>query len=150
MNIQLLQSFIGHLRSNKLMDRSDIIRIVRAMEQLDRRVGQLALLRGVLTQEQVAKIVSAQTQFNKKFIEMAVEMGYISDSKGKDLLRLQQDGLFSFAQAAVVAHVKTLPEMITLLKPFIASNVAKPEEEIEERKEEKAETEAETATATAK
>ncbi|OGH61428.1 MAG: hypothetical protein A3G34_05445 [Candidatus Lindowbacteria bacterium RIFCSPLOWO2_12_FULL_62_27] len=121
MNIQTLQTFIAHLRTNKLMEQEKIIRAVKAMQQLDRRIGQLAMLRGFLTPEQVSKVMLSQTQVNKKFIELAVEMGYIDNTKGDEILRLQRDELFSFAQAAVSAGVATLPEMVGLLKPFMAA-----------------------------
>lgn len=122
MNVQLLQTFIGYLRSNKLMEQASIIAAVRQMQQLDRRIGQLAMLRGFLTPEQVSKVMLSQTHINKKFAELAVEMGYLDSAKGDEIIKLQRDDLFAFSQSVVAAGVKTLPEMIALLKPFLANN----------------------------
>lgn len=137
MNIQLLQSFIGYVRTNKMLEQGDIIRTVRQMQQLDRRIGQLAMIRGFMTPEQVSKVMLAQTQINKKFVEMAIEMGYINSDKGDEIIRLQRDDLFAFSQSAVLAGVKTLPEMVGLLKSFLASNPAQTAAPADEKKDSK-------------
>ncbi len=97
------------------MEQADIIKSVRQMQQLDRRIGQLVMLRGFLTPEQVSKVMLSQTHINKKFVDMAIELGYLNSPRGDEIIKLQRDDLFAFAQSVVAAGVKTLPEMIALL-----------------------------------
>lgn len=122
MNVQLMQAFIGYLRTHKLMEQTDIIKVVKHMQQLDRRVGAYAMARGFVTPENVSKIVLQQTVVNKRFCELGVEMGHITTEQSNDLLRIQKDDLFAFCQTAVIAKVRSLPDMIGYLKPFLAAN----------------------------
>ena len=111
MSIERLQSFIGHIRSGKLMEQGEIIRVVRQMNQLDRRVGAIGMLRGYIKPETACVITLAQITINKKFLEIAIDMGYLNDTQTKDILRLQSDELFSFSQAAVMAKVRSIQDM---------------------------------------
>ncbi len=122
--IQRLQSFIAYLRSNKLMEQGEIISAVKQMQGLDRRIGQLAMLRGFLTPEQVSAIMIAQTRINKKFAELGIELGFLNGTQADEIVRLQQDEMFSFSQAAVMARVRRLPEMVGHIRSFLASNPA--------------------------
>lgn len=124
MSIERLQSFIGYLRSNKLMEQPDIIRVVRQMQQFDRRIGQLALLRGYMTPEQVTHVTHSQTQINKRFIDMAIDMGFLNANQGSEILKIQKDELFIFCQGAVSGGIKKLPEMVGCLKQFLSAQPA--------------------------
>lgn len=62
-------------------------------------LGTVALVRDLLTPDEVARVLLEQRrQPGKKFGELAVEMGLLSDSQREELLLAQQEGLFTDAE----------------------------------------------------
>ncbi len=62
-------------------------------------LGTVALVRDLLTPDEVARVLLEQRRRpGKKFGELAVEMGLLSDSQLEELLLAQQEGLFTDAE----------------------------------------------------
>lgn len=62
-------------------------------------LGTVALVRDLLTPAEVARVLLEQRrQPGKKFGELAVEMGMLSESQREELLLAQQEGLFTDAE----------------------------------------------------
>lgn len=62
-------------------------------------LGTVALVRGLLTPAEVARVLLEQRrQAGKKFGVLAVEMGLLSESQREELLLAQQEGLFTDAE----------------------------------------------------
>lgn len=122
MAYERLQSFIAYLRDNKQMSQKEIVQAVKVMNQLDRRFGQLGLMKGYLTPEAINKITLAQTQLDLKFGEIAVQLGYINEKQAEELLRIQRDELFAFVQATVTAGIMPLPKIVEKVKDYMLGN----------------------------
>lgn len=122
MAYERLQSFIAYLRDSKYMSQQQIVQAVKVMNQLDRRVGQLGLMKGYLTPEAINKVILAQTQLDMKFGEVAVQLGYINEKQSEELLRIQRDELFAFVQATVTAGIMPLPQIVDKVKEYMLKN----------------------------
>lgn len=134
MSLAQLQSFIGHLRQNKLLDQTDIIRVVKQMVQIDRRIGLLAVSRGYLKPEQVNTVLSVLlNRIELKFGEAAIQMNLMTQAQVDEMLKLQQNDLYLFSQAAILQKVASAEQIAKILKDYL--KVAPPDEPLVESKE---------------
>ena len=134
MSLAQLQAFIGHLRQNKVFEQSDIIRIVKQMVQIDRRIGLLAVSRGYLKPEQVNAVLNVLlNNIQLKFGEVAMQLQYMTQSQVDEMLKLQQNDLSLFSQAAILARVAPPDRMAGILKDYLKA--APPDEPLVESKE---------------
>lgn len=122
MSIAQLQAFISHIRQNKLFEQADVIRVIKQMVQIDRRIGLLAVSRGYLKLDQVNVILSALLKnIELKFGEAAVQMNMLTESQVNEILNLQKNDLFVFAQAAILQKVAPPEKMAEILKSYISA-----------------------------
>ncbi|MBI4179415.1 HDOD domain-containing protein [bacterium] len=120
MSLAQIQSFVGYLRQHKIFEQADIIRIVKQMVQLDRRIGLLAVSRGYMKPEQVNVILHGLLQrIDLKFGEAAVQMEFMTAAQVDELLKLQANDLFLFAQAAIIQKAITPEKMSEILKEYL-------------------------------
>lgn len=120
MSLAQLQSFIGHIRQNKIFEQGEIIRVVKQMVQIDRRIGLLAVSRGYLKPEQVNVILSALLRkIELKFGEAAMQMNLMTKPQVDEMLILQKNDLYVFSQAAIMQKIATAEKMAGILKNYL-------------------------------
>lgn len=117
------QAFLKHLRAQKILGEADVQRVIKQYGALDRRFGQLAALYGVLKAETIPLILEFQSRDSgKRFGECAVAMNLTDETKTAKILRIQNDDLFLFAQAAVLLKFLPMAAMLKHLAAFQAAN----------------------------
>jgi putative nucleotidyltransferase with HDIG domain len=92
--------------------------------KLDRRIGQLSLLKGYLGLKDVLAILGVQTEQDLKFGEAAVRAGKMSEAQVKEILSLQKDPSSLFLQSLVFTDVideSKLPALLEELRKHLAS-----------------------------
>ena len=75
------------------------------------KLGLIAVSEKLLTQEQADKINRKQALEDKRFGDIAVEMGYLTESQVSRLLQLQGNPYLTFIQAMTEKGVMTLEEI---------------------------------------
>jgi putative nucleotidyltransferase with HDIG domain len=92
--------------------------------KLDRRIGQLSLLKGYLGLKDVLAILGVQTEQDLKFGEAAVRTGKLTESQVKEILTLQKDPSALFLQSLVFTDAideSRLPALVEELRKHLAS-----------------------------
>jgi HD-like signal output (HDOD) protein len=89
---------------------------------IDRRIGQLALLKGYVTLKQVFAILGVSAQDNLRFGEAAVRQGVMTEPQVEEVLTLQKNPSDLFLQCLVFAEVvepSRLPPLMEDLRKFL-------------------------------
>lgn len=131
MGLVQCQAFLKFLRAQKVLGEPDVQRVIKQYGAIDRRFGQLAALYGVLKAESIPQILEFQSRdSDKRFGECAIAMNLTDDGKTAKILRIQNDDLFLFAQAAVLLKFLPMAAMLKHLAAFQAANpVQSPEKD---------------------
>jgi hypothetical protein len=93
--------FASYLYRRGILTAEQIIEA--SIRQSDRRIplGKLALECKKLTLKQVAKVLEAQTEEGKRFGQLAVQLGFLSDLDVAHLLMVQNDRLPSLTKVLI-------------------------------------------------
>lgn len=93
--------FGQYLRLNGIVTIEDTIQ-ARAMQLTqNRKIGELAIEKGLLNEEKVAEILAIQEETFKKFGEIAVQECYLSEAQVGELLKIQKEEYLHFGEALV-------------------------------------------------
>lgn len=113
-------AFIRYLSENEIVDEAAARRALDLKGRVDLRIGPISLLQGFVTPEEINGILWIQRDAqNKKFGEIAVEMGVMTQDEVKKSLELQQDDLFAFCQSVILDGLIAPQTLFALLKTFL-------------------------------
>jgi HD-like signal output (HDOD) protein len=93
------------LLQKKFLDTVQLETVKTFYNGLDRRIGQLSLLKGYLTLEDVMSILNQQTQGTDKFGETALKLGKLKEEQLKELLALQKNPSDLFLNSLVFTEL---------------------------------------------
>ncbi|MDF2722847.1 MAG: hypothetical protein K0Q59_2522 [Paenibacillus sp.] len=82
------------------------------------KLGLIAVNESMMTPEQVEEVHSLQTRVDKKFGELAVELGYLTEDRLKHLLTVQQENHLLLGQALMDLDLMNLYQITTALYQF--------------------------------
>ncbi len=114
-----LQKFIQYLQTRNLVGKDDIIQSANLMSKLDRRIGQMGVMRGYIRPEDVNSILNEQAGTGKLFGECSIRMDLMSPDKVKRLLDLQKDEIYLFAQSAIIQKITTPDRIAAHVQEFM-------------------------------
>ena len=83
------QFFGGYLFNHKLCTAEDLTQAFEAKKHTRLRLGVLAINAGLMTAEQVEHVNITQQSVDKRFGDLAVELGYVTTLKSFSLSSLQ-------------------------------------------------------------
>jgi len=106
------QTLASTLISSGVISLEDLSSILGEQVQVDskKRIGDILIEQGVITQEQLFEALKQQRTTGKKVGEMLVELGYITESKLIDILGAQLD-----VQHIILDGIKIAPELASLI-----------------------------------
>ncbi|HXX92203.1 MAG TPA: HDOD domain-containing protein, partial [Planctomycetota bacterium] len=111
------------LTQRGVVNAEQLLRVQSLHAKLDRRFGQLALLKGYLSLKQVFAVLGVQAEDRVRFGEAAVRTGAMTDSQVQDVLALQKNPSDLFLQTLVFAEIvpaSQLPALMENLRRFLA------------------------------
>ncbi len=96
--------------------------LVRITEEERVKLGLIAVAEGLMTEEQADEVNRMQTHVDKKFGDIAVDMGYLTRSQVNALLDKQHNEYIVFLQALEDMDLIKGPEALRILDEYIEDN----------------------------
>jgi HD-like signal output (HDOD) protein len=117
--LRILSEF---LTQRGVVDAGQLSRVRSLHAKLDRRIGQLALLKGYLSLKQVFGVLGVQAEAKIRFGEAAVRTGAMTESQVQEVLSLQKSPSDLFLQTLVfgeIVEASQLPALMEDLRRFL-------------------------------
>lgn len=90
--MQVVGNFFGqYLLQKGIISKEQLLRILEIQGEVNRKIGQLAIEEGLLLPEHIDNILKVQKRINKYFGQLAIQMGILSEEKLAHLLRRQRE-----------------------------------------------------------
>ena len=115
---QWLRQFVQYLNKAGILSRDDIGRLTRFHSAIDRRIGQLGVLKGYLTLRDVYQVLSEQNDENFLFGLAAIRAGFLSEAQVQELLQLQKNTFLLFIESLMLMGVLTAEKLNETVKGF--------------------------------
>lgn len=110
--------FADYLVETGKLSKDNVKAIFDAKEQRRARLGVIAVAEKVMTVEEADEVNQLQALYDKRFGDIAVENGYLTEEQVSRLLDLQGNGFLSFIQATVDLNIMTMDEINTSLDEY--------------------------------
>lgn len=114
--------FGRYLVDNNIISDEDFIGIRMELGKTRVKLGLIAVSEKLITEAQADKVNFRQQVVDKKFGDIAVEMGLLSQLQVERLLSLQGNPYMQFCQCVVDKELMTLPEIEDALSGFQKEN----------------------------
>lgn len=112
------QFFGNFLLNQNLVTPKQLADGIQEVQKIHKKIGELAVRYGYLTDEQVEQIHIMQTSQDKRFGELVVEYGYMNKSEMEKLLSLQHNDYELLCKVLIDNKVLTKPECLHALNDF--------------------------------
>ena len=122
---KILRGFIQYLLDEKTIDKKGLTRVVKFRSQVDTRMGMLAALKGYLTIQDAFNIVANQLDGSEKFGELALSRGIMTQEQVDDLLTLQKDPFRLFLECIAMTGIIGEDDLRNRVRRFTEQVVAK-------------------------
>lgn len=86
------------------------------------KLGLIAVHEGLMTEYQADTVNMLQASMNKRFGDLAVEKGFLTDKQVRELLKKQGDPYLSVAQALENVGIMKLPELDHIMMNYRVEN----------------------------
>lgn len=110
--------FADYLVEQGKLTKSNVKAVFEAKEKRRARLGVIAVAEKVMTVEQADEVNQQQALYDKRFGDIAVENGYLTDEQVSRLLDLQGNGFLSFMQATLDLGFMTMDEFNKNLETY--------------------------------
>lgn len=110
------------LVKKRVLTRQQFAGVLEAQSRVRVKLGLIAVAEGMLTVEQAEAINHLQQAMDKRFGDIAVEKGYLTDLQVGSLLRMQGNEYLSFAQTLVDLGFLTMEMLDDVLKDYQSEN----------------------------
>ena len=101
--------------------------LIRITEEERVRLGLIAVSEGLMTEEQTRKVNKRQAKVDKKFGEIAVDMGYLTKEQVDYLLTKQHNEYVVFLQALEDMDLIKGEKALEIIENYVEDNGLKPE-----------------------
>jgi len=88
----LTQFFGSYLIDKNIITPKQLLEALRHKNTHSKKLGDLAVSAGYMSQEEADEVHTMQTQSDKKFAEIAVHMGYLTVAQADELINAQHTG----------------------------------------------------------
>lgn len=114
--------FANYLISTGKLTGKGLAEAYSNMEQKRVRLGVIAVSEKLMTIEQVEEVNQLQAIYDKRFGDIAVEKGYLTDEQVGRLLVLQGNGFLTFMQSVVDSGCMSMTEFNDALDEYQKAN----------------------------
>ena len=104
---------ISKAQLNAILQKQDSVRV---------KLGLIAVAEGFMTQEEAEEVNHLQSLMDKRFGDIAVERGYLTDTQVTMLLKKQGNSYLTFVQTLLDESITTMEEWEWLLDDFKREN----------------------------
>lgn len=104
---------ISKAQLNAILQKQDSVRV---------KLGLIAVAEGFMTQEEAEEVNHLQSLMDKRFGDIAVERGYLTDTQVTMLLKKQGNSYLTFVQTLLDEDITTMEEWEWLLDDFKREN----------------------------
>lgn len=98
--------------------KEDFKKVIEKLDETRVKMGLLAVTEGMMTIEQAETVNKLQATLDKRFGDIAVERGYLTDDQISNLLKKQGNAYLAFAQALVNENLLQMKELEDVLDGF--------------------------------
>lgn len=114
---------VEHILGNYLVETNKITgeqldKVIARLNEVRVKMGLLAVLEGMMTVEQADEVNRFQATTDKRFGDIAVEKGYLTEIQISNLLKKQGNAYLAFAQALVNAELLEMEELEEVMDGF--------------------------------
>lgn len=118
----MFSQFFGNFLLNRnLVTPLQLADGIQEVQKIHKKIGELAIRYGYLSEEQVEQIHILQTSQDKRFGELVVECGYISEAEMEKLLALQHNDYELLCKVLIDNKVLTKADCAHALSDFRAN-----------------------------
>ena len=114
--------FGGYLVRKKIITEDEFLSIKMMLDKTRVKLGLIAVSEKLMTEEQADEVNRKQQMLDKRFGDIAVSMGYLSDIQVQRLLALQGNQYMRFCQSAIDKEIMTLEQIEGALDYFKKEN----------------------------
>ncbi|MGN1147602.1 MAG: hypothetical protein ACI4TB_04215 [Lachnospiraceae bacterium] len=114
---------VEYLLGNYLVEKEKITKaqlekVIAKLDEVRVKMGLLAVSEGMMTVEQAEEVNRFQATMDKRFGDIAVEKGYLSEEQISNLLKKQGNTYLAFAQALVNEELLQMRELEEVMDGF--------------------------------
>lgn len=102
--------------------KDDLLKVLESLNETRVKMGLLAVTEGMMTIEQAEAVNQLQATMDKRFGDIAVEKGYLTDEQISNLLKKQGNTYLAFAQALVNADLLQMKDLEEVMDGFQQKN----------------------------
>ena len=113
-----LQEFVGFLVAKGVLASDVIAKLVQLRSRMNFRIGEVAMMKQLLTPEQTWSIVAQQVDTAKKFGEIAEESGLLQPAQIEKIIKLQGDPLQILLFCMALTKVAPIEELRKWVREF--------------------------------
>ena len=100
-----------YLLEQNLINKSQLLQIYHLQESNRAKLGVIAVSEKLMTIAQAEQVNALQATMDKRFGDIAIEKGYLSETQVGRLLELQGNEYLAFVQALVDSNIMTLEQI---------------------------------------
>ncbi len=116
------QFFGNYLLSNNYVTQEQLFAAMKKQASEHMKLGTRAIHAGLMTADEVDKVVLAQTQQDKKFGELAIELGYLSNEEVIDLLKTLTPKFLLLGQILVDEGIISNADLVNIITDYRSKN----------------------------
>ena len=98
----------NYLVETDRMSREQLQGVIAKLDEVRVKMGLLAVAEGMMTVEQAEEVNRYQATVDKRFGDIAVERGYLSEEQIGNLLKKQGNAYLAFAQELVKQDIRKM------------------------------------------
>ena len=119
----MVSSIVGnYLLENNLITVEQLLDLMKEQRRVRVKLGLIAVAEGLMTQEEADKVNRLQAVMDKRFGDIAVEKGYLTEGQVEALLKKQGNAYLSFAQALENQQLMSIEQLEQYMLDFQRDN----------------------------
>lgn len=119
----MIASVVGYyLISKGKLQKEDLDRFYDEISKVRVKLGTIAVSEKFMTQEQADRVNLLQATKDKRFGDIAIEMGYLTEGQLEDILKFQGNPYLAVAQALENMNIMNVSELDELMEEFRVEN----------------------------
>lgn len=112
----------NYLVETDRMSREQLQGVIAKLDEVRVKMGLLAVAEGMMTVEQAEEVNRYQATVDKRFGDIAVERGYLSEEQIGNLLKKQGNAYLAFAQELVNQDILKMQDLEEVMNGFQQKN----------------------------
>lgn len=119
----MVSSIVGnYLMEKGLLTGKQFRDILNEQQKVRVKLGLIAVAEGLMTQEEADRVNQLQAVMDRRFGDIAVEKGYLTEGQVNSLLKKQGNAYLAFAQAMENQQLMTIEQLEQILLDYRCEN----------------------------